>query len=147
MKVYNIFVKELLMVVQHSTVVAQTSDVGNDWFNYINPTTSNQILSAQLWFNDEVRLYSDVAKGNYLKYVQPMNHHTRVSLQNIYTYSFAIEPESFEPTGSANFSRMRSVRLKLDFPNLDVHPRSVRIYATSLNVLRVCDNLCCLIFK
>ena len=145
-------VKELLIVVQNSTVVAQTSDVGNDWFNYVNPTNSNQIDTIGLWFNDELRLQQVIGKGDYLKYIQPMNHHTRVPMQNIYTYSFAIEPESFEPTGSANFSRMRTVRLKLDIPHTplgppDHLPRSVRIYATSLNVLRVCDNLCCLIFK
>ena len=140
-------VKELFVIVQDRVYTESNSDTGNDWFNYTHTSGGNlnQIKDVELTFNDEVRLQKDVATGDYLKYIQPMNHHTRVPLTNIYCYSFALYPEEYEPSGSANFSRLRT--RVLDVTPIDLlELRKTRVLATTMNILRVMDNMCGIVF-
>jgi hypothetical protein len=44
--------------------------------------------------------------GRYFNQVQPYYYHTGNPYPGIYSYSFALQPEEFQPTGSCNFSRI-----------------------------------------
>ena len=145
---FHNLVKELFVIVQDRAYTETNSKTGNDWFNYTFTTSGNlnQIKHVELTFNDEVRLQKDVATGDYLKYIQPMNHHTRVPLTNIYCYSFALYPEEYEPSGSANFSRLRTRVLDVILEPLLGGTRKIRVLATTMNILRVMDNMCGIVF-
>jgi len=57
-------------------------------------------------------------------------------LSNIYCYSFAISPESIEPSGSANFSRIDSVDLNLELQaEFAQEPAELFVFARSWNIL------------
>ena len=138
-------VKEIFIVNQTDSSVALNSKTGNMWFYYGNVDNNNKLESMQLKFNGETRVSSDVATGYYLKFIQPMMHHTRTPLQNIFCYSFALKPELSVPTGSVNFSRIINPEIYLNFGG--VNPRKIRIHATSMNVLQIANDICCLAFK
>jgi hypothetical protein len=80
--------------------------------------------------------------GSYFNLVQPYQHHTNVPKnKGIYCYSFALEPESEQPTGSCNMSRIDNAVLNL---KLDSHEGSdstkthnLKVFATNFNVLRI----------
>ena len=144
-------VKELIIVVQNTSNVATISNGGNDWFNYentiITDNTSYQIDTCEILLNGEIKLGQDVGENKYLQCMQPMQHHTRVPMKNIYTYSFALSPEDAQPTGSCNFSRIRTSQVRLKFIETGAaQARDVRIYATSMNIFRVGNGICGLVF-
>ena len=141
-------VKELIFVVQNTSNVATNSDQGNDWFNYENSITNFQVDSCELLFNGETKLGDAVGEVKFFKYLQPMHHHTRVSMNNIYTYSFALRPEEAQPTGAANFSRLRTSQLRLTYAATGVgQTRSTKVYATSMNVFQIHSGLGGLLFS
>ena len=97
-----------------------------------------------------------IRDARYFNLVQPWQHHTVVPNQSyLYSYSFAIDPESVQPCGSLNASRMNSIVLQVNLvPTvvsaitlLDSSGSTVkcpssfrgRIYAINHNVLRIAD--------
>ena len=138
-------VKEIFIVNQENQYTEQKSSTGNKWFNYGNVDLNYKLESMQLKFNGETRVSSDVATGYYLKFIQPMMHHTRTPMQNIFCYSFALHPELSVPTGSVNFSRITNPEIYLKLGGN--FPRKIRIHATSMNILQIANDLCCLAFK
>ena len=151
-------VKELNMVIQCSNIVGETSRLnggGNDWFNFSNPDNASgypqyhQLKSLQLDFNNQTIIQSEIGEANFLFSLQNMLNHTRVPTNEsncfIYTYSFALDPENYLPTGSVNMSRINNQLLTL---KLTEYPgtRTIHIYAKSYNVLRIQDGLAGLLF-
>jgi hypothetical protein len=95
--------------------------------------------------------------AGYFRLVQPWQFHTVIP-NNFYTYSysFALQPESFQPCGSLNASRMDSIVLQVNLvpevvtriANLDSSGNTTkqcpssfhaRVYAINHNVLRIAD--------
>ena len=55
---------------------------------------------------------------SYFTRVQPHQHHTNIPLNDrIGMYSFALDPEEHQPTGTCNFSRIESTVMTFDFTN------------------------------
>ena len=138
---------ELWMVMQNS------SNVGayNDLFNYYNYEQTafpklHQIKNIGLDFNNETRISEDIADSDFLRYTQPMDFHTRVPTRNIYCYSFSMDPESTEPRGQVNLSRIINKDLKVTATPSTDH-RILRIYARVYNVLRIQHGLGGIIFN
>lgn len=73
----------------------------------------NPVTQAQLYLNGHERFSK--RDGNYFNYVQPFQHHTRTPVDGLNVYSFALEPEMHQPTGTANFSRIDTTQLELNF--------------------------------
>jgi hypothetical protein len=81
--------------------------------------------------------------GSYFNLVQPYLRHTRVPTHNVYSYSFALNPEEFQPSGHCNMSRIDNATLNITMPaethdgcgNCDY--ADVHVYARSLNQLRI----------
>ena len=62
------------------------------------------------------------------------NMHSRVSQLNkdIYVYSFALNPEEHQPSGTCNFSRLNNSRISYsDLTKID------NVYALSYNILKI----------
>lgn len=73
--------------------------------------------------------------GTYMAYEQSLRHHTGCPspAYEFYTYSFALEPEVYFPTGQVNMSRIIHKQLTVDVDG----PTVVSVYAINYNVLRV----------
>ena len=140
--------KELFLVIQNQALVATGT---NDWFNFTNLQNTvfpkyEQLDSIELYFNGEPKLTSDVASALYLRYVHPIQFHTRVPQERaVYNYSFAIDPENHVPTGQVNMSRIINKLLKIT-TTINSNTRDVRIYAVCHNILRISSGLGGLLF-
>ncbi len=82
----------------------------------------------------------------YFTVTQPFMHHTRVPNQPIYVYSFALQPEQLQPSGTNNFSRVDNAVLICTFAPHTPNGR-VKIFARSYNVLRVANGVAGLVYS
>jgi len=67
----------------------------------------NPIEYSLLRFNDQDRFTK--RHGNFFNYLQPEMHHSNTPLDGINVYSFSINPESHQPSGTANFSLINNI--------------------------------------
>ena len=77
--------------------------------------TDNIISDIELLFNGNIRL--DRKKVDYFDKVQPLVHHANSGLEGVLYYSFAIEPDKFQPSGSCNFSHIKNINLNINYKN------------------------------
>ena len=83
--------------------------------------------------------------GKYYNIVQPRQYHTGCPVPGIYSYSFALQPESIKPSGSCNFSRVQDaacfLRTKSATNNI------MEMFATNFNVLDIKKGFASLAFS
>ena len=82
----------------------------------------------------------DKVTGNVinLRAIQSGIHHSRTQLfRRYYSYSFALEPERWYPTGQRNFSLIKDQYLKLNLNPYNDGKRELRVLGLSYNILRV----------
>lgn len=122
--------KELVWVVQPD---ANLAGAGKDLSNY-SDAGAQTVADAKLQLNGHDRF--STRKGSYFNLVQPFQHHTRIPEAGIYVYSFALNPEQHQPSGTVNMSRIDNATLLL---NLATGSSAVklRVYAVNYNILRV----------
>ena len=121
-------VKELVWTIRnagHGLFEYGFGDTGNDTF-----VSGGLILNGRPRFADR-----DAA---YFRLSQPYEHHTRVPTKHVYCYSFALNPEAHQPTGSCNFSRLDKAFLHLHGMKQKTNgDGELLLYAVSHNLLRV----------
>jgi len=61
-------------------------------------------------------------------------------IRRFYSYSFALEPEKWYPTGQINFSLIKEQILKMNLTPCS-ESRQIRVYALSYNVLRISEGI------
>jgi len=89
----------------------------NEWFNFTGPKDIvtklpiDPVKTARLTLNNANRF--EVREGRYFRLLQPYQHHTNIPQKFIYCYSFALQPQDHQPSGSCNFSRIDSTKLDL----------------------------------
>jgi len=144
--------KELIWVVQNDSRKKLNFEVeipdNSTTFNSaidMDPDTRLTIIdevgpveSANIQLNGHDRF--STRPGSYFNLVQPYQHHTNVpSSQGIYCYSFALEPESDQPSGSCNMSRIDNAVLNMKIkPSITLNSTAVlKVFATNFNVLRI----------
>jgi hypothetical protein len=80
----------------------------------------------------------------YFSCIQPSRHHTVVPggyfarsnikpKRGIYCYSFALDPQSSQPSGSLNFSRIDTARMELKFSSALNEACEFLVFARSIN--------------
>ena len=139
-------VKELYFVIQRQ------GSVGTNEFEFVTPFDYDGILEETgnkyiLWENlDHLALTldgqeiitRDTGTMPFLKAVQATIHHSKTQLiRRFYSYSFALQPEEWYPTGQVNFSLVKEQILDLSLTPCIDFPRQVRVYAVNYNILRV----------
>jgi len=89
--------------------------------------------------------------AGYFRLVQPWQYHTVVPEDFfVYSYSFCLDPEQFQPSGSMNASRMDSIILQINLVPAIVNPPvaspnpkpgtlHAKVYGMNHNVLRIAD--------
>jgi hypothetical protein len=132
-------VKELLFISQSET----------DKLNNI-PMDTNEIVSAELRFNNEVVFNQS---GKFFTYEQPFKYYINSPLldnklptqkanyvfQRFGIYSFSLYPERNYPTGQVNMSRISHKLFKIKIIPFDdgVTANDTRIYAVNYNILSI----------
>jgi hypothetical protein len=139
-------VKELYFVIQRQ------GSIGTDEFEFVTPFDYDGILEETgnkyiLWENlDHLTLTldgqeiitKDTGTMTFLKAVQAAIHHSKTQLiRRFYSYSFALQPEEWYPTGQVNFSLVKEQILNLSLNPCTGYSRQVRVYAVNYNILRV----------
>jgi hypothetical protein len=74
--------------------------------------------------------------GKYFNQVQPFYHHTGTPYPGIYTYSFALQPEEHQPTGTCNFSRIDNAQVSVQLKGATMTTLQ-KLFAVNYNVLRI----------
>lgn len=146
-------VKELYILAQSDTYrprdYKDTDTTTADFFRYSSPNLSklDNLANLELTFNGQPRLLKSVADSNYLRVIQPLQYHTKNPQRYIYNYSFALDPENYQPTGQANFSRIKDVYFNCYLNDANNTDRTIRIYVKNYNVLRIESGLAGLLFN
>jgi len=74
--------------------------------------------------------------GKYFNQVQPFYHHTGIPYCGVYCYSFALQPEEHQPTGTCNFSRIDNASLWIQLKSNSA-ANTQKMFAINYNVLRI----------
>lgn len=139
-------VKELYFVIQRQ------GKLGNGEFEFITPFDYDNTSDIEdgkyilyenldhltLTLDGQDTIIQDTGTVIFLKAVQAAIHHSKTQLiRRFYSYSFALQPEEWYPTGQINFSLIKDKIVNLSLTRCDDYARQIRVYASSYNVLRV----------
>lgn len=117
----NIFLnhptKEIIWTLNHSL-----TNTLNQWFNYTDKIgeyvngvyiqdCENPLVNAKLILNNFDRF--SIRKGEYFNWVQNWQHHNNIPTEGINVYSFCLNPEKHQPSGTMNFSRIDNTILEM----------------------------------
>ena len=125
----------------------------SDSFNQFN----NIMYNAKLMFNGNDRFLS---KDNvFFNYLQPFKYHTSTPSPGVNVFSFALNPEDDQPSGTCNMSRIDLVQLEIavrwlfhknnsDCESVDINEGyELYIFAVNYNILRILGGMGGLVFS
>tara|TARA_B100001094_G_scaffold332846_1_gene406838 strand:+ start:1452 stop:2768 length:1317 start_codon:yes stop_codon:yes gene_type:complete len=75
-------------------------------------------------------------KATYFRTIQPYEHGYYFPEKNIYMYSFSLEPNKYEPSGTCNFSQVDNATLIFDGEQ-SYDGYTIYVYAKNYNILRI----------
>jgi len=79
--------------------------------------------------------------GKYFNQYQPYLYHTGTPYVGIYVYSFALQPEEHQPTGTCNFSRIDNAQVAVWLKTASIVSNSAynlqKMFAVNYNILRI----------
>jgi hypothetical protein len=103
--------------------------------------------SAQPVFNNNDRM--EIQDHDFYQNLQLFKYHSGISQQGIYTLSFGLNPENYQPSGSQNFSRLDYQQFRINifdtFPNEDKF--NCYMYALNYNVFRIIGGIGSTVFS
>lgn len=110
--------------------------------------TENPVSRVLLQLNAHDR-FSE-RDGTYFNFVQPHQHHSSTPADGINMYSFSLNPEEHQPSGTCNMSRIDNATLNVTFgvPGVNdfksvflADDSKISIYALNYNILRIMSGL------
>lgn len=105
--------------------VAGSSLIGNE----VGPLYNFKVvLNGQDRFKEQL--------GKYFNQYQPYVYHTGTPYPGIYVYSFALQPEEHQPTGTCNFSRIDNAQVAINMKGNYTTPLQ-KMFAINYNILRI----------
>lgn len=146
---FNHPVKELLWVAQRDAAVAANQAFDFSGVQDFTGLPTDPIVTGQLFLNGHDRTIEHPSV--YYRTVQPWQHHTNIPKlpKYLYGYSFALFPESLQPSGSCNMSRIDNVVLRLTFPDVASGlswDGQVRVYARNFNSMKIVSGMAGLMY-
>jgi hypothetical protein len=164
---YNLPVKELIWI--HTRTEA--TSYGPFDYSYANSSKRDlhTFTTAKLMINGDQR--ASVRNADYYYLVQNYQRHSRIPRSDmihttyddtyavsygnyrnlIYTYSFALNPEEWQPSGSCNYSKVKSCELQLTYGITAYAPydmaRKLKVFAVNYNILRTMSGMCALAYS
>lgn len=139
-------IKEMFFFIQRKNDRVVGSNTFVSVFDYDSnvQTTSTDFTNFESLKNLELTLDGNEVLDNvtgdviHLRAIQSGIHHSRTQLvRRYYTYSFALEPEKWYPTGQIDFSYIKDQNLKVRLHEDPDIEKELRVYAISYNILRV----------
>lgn len=139
---------------EHFWVAQLDSLVGpgtiNDLFNFTDSVIrypdgrlygKDLVEDAVLLLNGRDRF--GVRESEYFNLVQPFQCHYRGPVIGINLYSFCLNPEDHQPSGTCNMSKIDYITMQMHLSDIITtqNTASIRSYTTNYNVLRVFFNL------
>ena len=103
--------------------------------DFTNNNNSN-VETAQLKFNGMDRF--SIRNSDYFNYIQPYQHFTGSPSTGICVYSFATNPEQYEPSGTCNLSRIDNIDLLI---KTNIGGQNLYLYSFGYNVLRIASGM------
>ena len=143
----NHTVKELFWI--YRTSVANTANDYDNYANIINYDTPIEvkippITDITLRFNGNDRF--ETTTETFFRLYQPYKYHSSGTNNYIYMYSFALEPENIQPSGTCNFSKIDNVVLSLDMSS-NIPEGIVNVYGINYNILRIQNGMAGILFS
>jgi len=139
-------VKEVIWILQDTSYVDKSKPNGEmKYYNYssnFNTDKGNTINYVKIQFSGRDR---QIYMNNiYYNYIIPYQHHNSTPSDGIYTYSFSLSPEIYQPSGSANFSKIDDFYLIIQLSD-NIYQQVInnnlnlrfKMYGTSYNILRI----------
>ena len=108
-------------------------------------TADGPMESFYLQLNGTERFKSQ--SGKYFNSVQPYQTHSGCPMPGLYSYSFALEPEKHQPSGTCNFSRVDTATATLKMKSTATDNTNMYMFAHGYNVLRVQNGTCGLAYS
>ena len=154
--IYDIIEADLTSVTVYSKFYVSESDAYIILNNLKTSITTygdkNPIISTTYTFEQYNRFENYDA--NFTNFVEPYKYHTKTPSDGINIYSFSLNPEDYQPSGSANFSayKYKSIFLKfnkktIDFINQNNDTLIVKTYALGYNILSFKNGMAGLVFN
>lgn len=136
---FNLPCKEIIWVAKLDKYTATDFATGNMNFKYsegFGPLERDILGTCVLQVNNQDRFSQRDA--TYFRMVQPWKHHTKTPGRQIHVYSFALNPDSFQPSGSLNYSKVDNSILKIKtMASSAVDTGVIDIYAVNLNTFNI----------
>jgi len=130
--------KELVFAVTDFATVSTGVSRSTNYTNADGGAGANPVADAQLQLNGHDRMSKQ--SGKYFNHVQTVAHHSNSPSEGVNVYSFALNPEEHQPSGTCNFSRIDNAQLNVSFTGASTTGK-VHIFATSYNVLRIMSGM------
>ena len=103
--------------------------VGSGYATEVGPMYNFKlVLNGQDRFKEQ--------QGKYFNQYQPYVYHSGVPYPGIYCYSFALQPEEHQPTGTCNFSRIDNAQVAINMKSGYSTPLQ-KMFAVNYNILRI----------
>jgi len=156
---YVEFLDDTWQSIPNSVISSTVSSLVSDTSGYMYNLLSNFFVSVYmpanygLYYDGSTNPFSQgniqlngqdrftVRDGNYFNYVQPYQHFSNTPVDGINVYSFSLNPEDHQPSGSCNFSRIDYAQLNLtttsDAAKQLGSDSIINIYTKNYNVLRI----------
>ena len=144
---YNHPTKALFFVTQFDYILNSNLI---DMFNYTNSYDkkigTNIVTNVQFLLNGKDRITP--RESQYYSWIQNFQNFKNAASEGINAYSFSINSQEFQPSGSCNFSRIDDITLVLTVDKSISYQNTAtaRIYALSYNVLRIINGVAGLAF-
>ena len=99
----------------------------------VNGSEAGPLKDFKLVLNGQDRFKEQL--GKYFNQYQPYVYHSGTPYPGIYVYSFALQPEEHQPTGTCNFSRIDNAQVSLNMKALTTPLQ--KMFAVNYNILRI----------
>ena len=135
------------------TSITINNDFIRDDYGYIEIINTifseNTIDTLSITFNSLVRVSE--REGMYYNLIQPWKHHKNIPSPGIYLFSFAINPEDYQPSGSCNMGLLDAnqafININPIFFEYMEKNVSINFYARSINILKITEGMASLAFS
>lgn len=110
-----------------------------DYNNYGLYLDNNTDTLETLKINFDGNDRTDVFDSKYYNLVQPYIYHSNMPPKGIYMYSFSLNPEDYQPSGTVNFSIINNIEFKFNI-NKEINNSNtakLNVFSINYNLLRI----------
>ena len=140
-------VKELFWIHTNNDFEKENIKTGNQLLDYSLSTSIETFSDGVLQLNGIDRF--EKRPADYFRLVQSYQNHSRYAYKFIYTYSFCINTEKIQPSGSCNMSKFTNINLQLGYNTINhsTTDMNLKVYAINYNILRIMNGMAGLTFN